>query len=341
MQTTLYRAVAVGRIAGLCLLAGGLGGCYTTGTGAGSGAKTTTTTTTAQTPAKFTALYGPVTAKAVTASGYTDGLFANTTRMNVDNTAGGSNVDINVTPSPTNGAQRQASVGIAGFRPITTDNANFESNGSSVRGSIVNGQTNWVVLSTSPGSRLDSSLGASSLEHSYAGVASNTGGVRSGLSSDISFNVAGIFGGRSTSDMPTSGKADYTGGFEGLENSSVDAALKTSNISGKANLSADFAAKTVRGRIDDVKNHSAGPIAQSAGYSIGYNGTITGSNFAGASWLTQANSDAPLSGYSQNGNLQGGFFGPGAAEAAGALSALGVDGNRKLLVTGAFGAKKK
>lgn len=345
---TLTSVAAFGRITGVCLLAGGLGGCYSMGAGGSSGggaakvaAAATTTTTTTPTPAKFTALYGPVSAKAVTASGYTDSLYTNTTRMSVDNMADGSNAGINVTPSPTNGAQRQASVGIFGFRPIATDNANLESNGSAVRGSIVNGQTDWVVFSNTPGSRLDASLGASSLEHSYVGVASSRSGVRSGASSDVSFNVAGIFGGRSTSDMPTSGKADYTGGFEGLENASLDSNLRTSNISGKANLTADFAAKTVRGRIDDVKNHSAGPIAQSAGYGIGYNGTITGSNFAGTSWLTQANSDAPLNGFSQSGNLQGGFFGPGAAEAAGGLSALGVDGNRKLLVTGAFGAKKK
>jgi hypothetical protein len=224
---------------------------------------------------------------------------------------------------------------------MTTDNANLESNGSAVRGSIVNGQNNWVALSNSPGSRLDGSLGAPSLEHSYGGVASSTGGVRSGSSSDTSFNIAGIFGGRATSDMPTSGRADYAGGFEGLEHSSVDAKLQISNVSGKANLSADFAAKTVRGRIDDVKNHSSGPIAQSAGYSIGYNGSISGPNFAGASWLTQVNSDAPLNGYSQNGSLQGGFFGPGAAEATGALSTLAADGNKRLLVTGAFGSKKK
>lgn len=341
MQMTLIPAAALGRIAGVCLLAGSLGGCYSMGggsSGAGAAKPAAATTTTTPTPAKFAALYGPVTAKAVTASGYTDSLFTKTTPMNISTEA--SNVNIDVTPAPEGGTQRRASIGIFGFRPFTTDNANIESNGSAVRGSIVNGQS-WVVLSNSPGSRLDGSLGVSSLEHSFAGVASYTGGVRAGSGSDVAFDAAGIFGGRSTSDMPTSGKADYAGGFEGLEHSSSDATLQISNVSGKANLAADFAAKTVRGRIDDVKNHSSGPLAQSAGYSVGYNGTITGSNFAGTSWLTQVNSDAPLSGYSQSGNLQGGFFGPGAAEAAGALSALGVNGNRKLLVTGAFGAKKK
>jgi hypothetical protein len=111
MQLAITSATALGRVAAVCLLAGGLGGCYTTGTGgggSGGGATktTTTTTTTTPTPAKFAALYGPVTAKAVTASGYTDSLFSKTTRMNVDSVAGGSNVDINVTPSPENGTQR-------------------------------------------------------------------------------------------------------------------------------------------------------------------------------------------------------------------------------------------
>ena len=344
MQTTLSSAANVGRVAGVCLLAASLGGCYTTGAGgggSGGGASkaTTTTTTTTPTPAKFTALYGPVTAKAVSSSGYTDSLFTKTTPMSISSEA--SNVNIDVTPAPEGGTQRRASIGILGFRPLTTDNANIESNGSSVRGSIIHDQTSWVVLSNSPGSRLDGSLGVSSLEHSFAGAASSTGGVRAGSGSDVAFDAAGIFGGRSTSDMPTSGKADYAGGFEGLEHSSADATLQISNVSGKANLAADFAAKTVRGRIDDVKNHNSGPLAQSAGYSVAFDGKMTGSNFAGTSWLTQANSDAPMSGFSQSGNLQGGFFGPGAAEAAGGLSALGVNGNKKLLVTGAFGAKKK
>ena len=143
--------------------------------------------------------------------------------------------------------------------------------------------------------------------------------------------------------MPTSGKADYAGSFEGLEQvAPTSSPVQTSNISGKANLAADFGAKTVRGRIDDENNHSAGPLKQSTGYSIGFDGKITDSSFAGASWLTQKNSDAPLASTTQNsGSLQGGFFGPGAAEASGALGVTAEDANRKTLITGAFGAKKK
>jgi hypothetical protein len=108
---TLTLAAAFGRITGVCLLAGGLGGCYSMGAGGSSGggaakvaATATTTTSTPPAPAKFTALYGPASAKAVSASGYTDSLFSNTTRMNVDAHLGGSNVEISVTPSPENGA---------------------------------------------------------------------------------------------------------------------------------------------------------------------------------------------------------------------------------------------
>ena len=54
-----------------------------------------------------------------------------------------------------------------------------------------------------------------------------------------------------------------------------------------------------------------------------------------------ANSDAPLSGYTHSGNLQGGFFGPGATETAGGLTANAADANKKMQVTGAFGGKKK
>lgn len=340
---TLNSAAAFGRIAGVCLLTSALGGCYTMGGGGQTtgAAKPTSTTTTPPTPAKFTPVLGQFMAKAVVGSGSTDTL-SYATDMRVDSTPGGQNVEANVTTSPDNSALRRASFIIGSIGQIASDNATIESNGSAVRGQAVNSQNDWVVLSNAPGSRLDASLGATSLEHSYAGTAWKSSPARGPTGRDITFGAAGIFGGRSTSDMPTSGKADYAGGFEGVENSSFGATVQTSSLSGKANLTADFAARTVRGRIDDVKNHNAGPIPQSTAYSIGYTGTITGSAFSGTSWLTQANSDAPLAYAVQNGTLQGGFFGPGAAETAGGLSAAAtLDSNRKMLVTGAFGAKKK
>lgn len=340
MKVALGVVAGASRIASVCLLAGGLGGCYSMG-GAGSGGSTTKPPVTpAPTPAKFSAVFGQFAGKVVVGSGSTSTLSRDTTM--VVGSSALNTFEVNTYTSPENPSVRKATVVAAGAGYFNADNVTFESNGSAVRGTAVGSQHAWAVLSTSPGNRLDASLGTTSLEHSYAGTGWKNESSRSSIPGDNNFSSMGIYGGSSTSDMPSSGKADYAGGFEGLENSATGATLRTSNISGKANLSADFAAKTVRGRIDNVNNHSVGPMQQAAGYSIGYNGTITGSNFSGTSWLTQANSDAPLSGYNQNsGTLQGGFFGPGAVETAGAMSVSAADSSKKLLVTGAFGAKKK
>ena len=341
MQGAWSVVVGAGRIAGVCVLAASLGGCYTMnggGSSGGGGAKPTTPTT-PTTPAAFTSFIGIFTGKAL-GSGGTTNQFTNVTKFDDPSGRQASNLSVDVRTSQTPGMKQVFVSGAAPFT-IQSSEATVESNGSSYRGAVVNSSNSYAVFSNTPGTRLDASLGSPSLQYAYAGVG-HIGAMRAGTTGDTAFATSGLFGGAATGDMPTSGKADYTGGFEGIENSALNGQpMKVSNISGKANLSADFAAKTVRGRIDDVSNHSLGPIKQAAGFSIGFNGSMTGSTFSGSSWLTQANSDAPLSGYSSTGVMQGGFFGPGAAETAGALTVNSSDASRKLQVTGAFGAKKK
>jgi hypothetical protein len=343
MQFAGYSSAGAARIASVCVLTVSLGGCYTMNGGGSSGGgltkPTTLTTPTTPTSGPFTSFIGNFTGKAV-GSGGTTNQFTNVT--NFDDPSGQQasqlNVDVRAGQTP---ATKQ--VFLSGAAPFTIQSgeATVESNGSSYRGAVVNGSSAYAVFSNTPGSRLDASLGSPSLQYAYAGVA-HIGAMRAGTTGGRAFSTSGLFGGAATSDMPTSGKADYAGGFEGMENSALnDQPMKVSNISGKANLSADFAARTVRGRIDDVSNHSVGPIKQAAGYRIEFNGAITGSSFSGSSWLTRANSDAPLSGYAHSGNLQGGFFGPGATETAGGLTVNAADANKKMQVAGAFGAKKK
>jgi hypothetical protein len=341
MQGAWSVVAGAGRIAGVCVLAASLGGCYTMnggGSSGGGGAKPTTPTT-PTTPAAFTSFIGIFTGKAL-GSGGTTNQFTNVTKFDDPSGRQASNLSVDVRTSQTPGMKQVFVSGAAPFT-IQSSEATVESNGSSYRGAVVNSSNSYAVFSNTPGTRLDASLGSPSLQYAYAGVG-HIGAMRAGTTGDTAFATSGLFGGAATGDMPTSGKADYAGGFEGIENSALNGQpMKVSNISGKANLSADFAAKTVRGRIDDVSNHSLGPIKQAAGFSIGFNGSMTGSTFSGSSWLTQANSDAPLSGYSSTGVMQGGFFGPGAAETAGALTVNSSDASRKLQVTGAFGAKKK
>ena len=70
MQIAWSSATKTGRIAGVCVLACGLGGCYTLGSGGGGGGATTTTTTT--TPAKFSMFAGTVHAKGVNTQAIVD-----------------------------------------------------------------------------------------------------------------------------------------------------------------------------------------------------------------------------------------------------------------------------
>jgi hypothetical protein len=58
-----------------------------------------------------------------------------------------------------------------------------------VRGQAVNSQNDWVVLSNAPGSRLDASLGATSLEHSYAGTAWKSSPPGGPFGRDITFRA--------------------------------------------------------------------------------------------------------------------------------------------------------
>lgn len=322
----------------VCLLAGGLGGCYSMGGGGSSPAPATPAAPAA--PAKFTPTTGTINSNGVLTRVFAN-RFTYATTMTVETTTPPTRIQTQVQMLNDNsGGQRvDTSVGSVGW---FGGDGKMESNGAAVRGSVVSSADTWAIYTNTPGSRLDTSLGAPSLESSYAGLGS-IGNRAAGRTGDFFSYAFAFFGGKSTTDMPTSGKADYTGGFEGFEQTAMASSpVVTANISGKANLSADFAAKTVRGRIDDVNNHSVGPIKQPAAYSIGFNGAITDSTFAGSSWLTQRNSDAPVNGFTQNaGNLQGGFFGAGAAEAAGAIGVAAEDIHRKTLVTGAFGAAKK
>lgn len=336
MLSAARYSMEAARLVVVCAVAGSLGGCYSLG-----GDTKTTTTPPAPTPAKFTAASGTINSKGVVTQVITN-VYTNATTMTVENQTAPITIQTQVqTQNDGSGLQRvDTSVGSYGWFGV--NDAKVETNGAAVRGITVNSADTFALFTNTPGSRLDTSLGAPSLENAYIGVGS-IGRRARGSTGDFYSNAFAFFGGKSTTDMPTTGKADYAGTFEGLEQSAATGApVQTSNISGKANLSADFAAKTVRGRIDDVNNHSLGPVKIASPYSIAIDGKITDSSFAGSSWLTQKNSDVPLNGFTQNsGTVQGGFFGGAAAETAGALGVSAADANKKMLITGAFGAKKK
>jgi hypothetical protein len=343
MQMTRNSAARLGRLAGLCVLAGGLGGCYSMaggGGGSGGAAAKAAATPAAVTPAKFSTFVGTMNAKGVNTQSIVNAFDPTVRTYTVETKDKPDDVVAYVkTPDPDTKLQDVDVKARAGF---FSNKASFESNGAAFRGHATSDDKTWAVVSNSPGSRLDSSLGSMSLESSFAGVAAF--GPRMAGRTGTSYSYAsGFFGGQTAGNMPTSGRAEYIGAFEGIEESTVNGSESVRrNISGKANLTADFAARSVSGRIDDINNHNLGPIKVPAGYSLAFDGRITNTEFSGAAWMTNRNSNAPLDFTPQNsGVVQGGFFGPGAAETAGALGVATGDSVRKSLITGAFGAKKK
>jgi hypothetical protein len=160
--------------------------------------------------------------------------------------------------------------------------------------------------------------------------------------------MSSFFGGQKTvtSDMPGSGTATYTGAYNGRAFSGqTGSTYGMGNTDGSVSMTADFAAGNVRGRVDNyraVTYDGNGNVASSSpmNASISFSGTVSGNTFSGTAAPTQIGTDTPISGSTTSGNLQGGFFGPQAAEAAGALSTKYVNGAAFIASQGAFVAKK-
>ncbi len=224
----------------------------------------------------------------------------------------------------------------------------IESNGGELyRGSATGAGGDYIYYTNTPTKALNDSLGASALSYSYIGL----GGLATraaGSSGTMESHAMALFGGTQTaaSDMPVSGKADYKGAFEGVEQDWRGGAAKvvTSRLAGAVNMTADFAAASVNGRVDYINRYTPtarGFDKRATDYSIGFKGQIIGNGFDGKSSLTQWGSDKAIESTTQTGILQGGFFGPKAAEATGALAVSSAHDATRTLVTGAFGAKKQ
>lgn len=222
------------------------------------------------------------------------------------------------------------------------------SGGTLFRGGGSNQSHEYVYYTSAPSRALENSLGVTTLAYSYIGMGAigEPTFKTSGYMYDTS--IFSLFGGQKTTDMPTSGAASYQGAFEGVEQGTIAGATSVSNarISGAANMNADFKAGTVSGRIDDVNRYtySTGaysPVKSTADYSLGFSGAITGNAFGGGASLNQKNSSTLMTNTTQTGAMQGGFFGPKAAEAAGAVAVTSNHDGNWTLMSGSFGAKKQ
>lgn len=222
-----------------------------------------------------------------------------------------------------------------GEGPAIKVSGRFTSDGELLEGS---GQSEGARLRVSRS--LSASLGVTSLAHAYVGLAVAERAQPSGLMGSAG-DVVAFFGGRRTQDMPASGVADYAGAFEGVDVKMIpgQSFRGATEIEGDANLRVDFGKQAFSGRIDNVRTR--GQPTKKADFGVAMRGSLQGSAFAGAAVLTRPGTTAPLFNVAQTGTTQGAFFGPGAAEAAGVLSAFARAGDASRLVAGVFGAKQR
>jgi hypothetical protein len=316
-----------------------LAGCFTGPTAKAPSASATSATTT---PKAFSLFTGAFTSTAV---------MGKTTTNDAAKTAAFVVLSDPVTVSTGVGAmevtkKQRIDVTTSNVGGIVNAAGTMTSNGASFVGDGVVYAANGVTATDSvrftnrPGNDLDRSLGAPSLVYSYVGQ----GEMRpraEGSTGDMARYVFAMFGGAKTTDMPTTGMADYAGTFEGREQRATtgSSAVTARDLSGQASLTADFAARRVAGQISSL-NSQSGTERAAANYTLDFRGSINGSTFTGATSIVESPSKPTW--YVTSGALSGGFFGPKAAEAAGALAVSANDGGaNKILVTGAFGAKKQ
>lgn len=195
----------------------------------------------------------------------------------------------------------------------------IESNGGDLyRGSATGSGGDYVTYTNTPTKALNDSLGATALSYSYVGL----GGLAAraaGSTGAMESHALAMFGGdrTKTTDMPTTGSAVYKGAFAGVEQ--------------------DW-------RVGEIMRSTPGANGfeqKATDYSIGFNGRIDGASFAGTAGLTQWGTNNPIDHTLQTGAVQGGFFGPKASDAAGAIAVSSAHDATRTLVTGSLGTKKQ
>lgn len=342
------------RIAAALTLASGLGGCLA---GAAEDAPTAATpVVTTPKAAPFTPVYG---------SFQSEGVVTRVTTLSTK-TATGTSVtasDIALLDRlrgfTTSATRNTTTTGRADQQDVVVASSGLGASGTQVgriegdnaglyRGSASNAAGDSIYFTTTPATNMEASLGVTSLAYSYIGLGSfGTTGATATTSSYDGY-LFGLFGGQKTPLMPTTGSATYKGAFEGTEVAVTTgaAAAQKADVYGAMQANVNFGSGKVTGRIDDIQAYRASatsttPSKASAAYSLTFTGDVFGSGFVGKAVMTHAGTDTPYAGVTQNGAVQGGFFGPQAAETAGALAVTTAAGNTKTVVTGAFGAKKQ
>lgn len=134
----------------------------------------------------------------------------------------------------------------------------------------------------------------------------------------------------SAASMPTT-SAVYNGKFTGV---SINQFGASNELSGTSTMNANFGSGTVNGTVSNLTSSSV-----SVGYGLSMAGTISGNTYSGTAGFT--NPAGTPSGAATASALNGGFYGAGAAETAGALTVQGTSGaGGPVAITGAFGGRR-
>ncbi|MBZ0331923.1 transferrin-binding protein-like solute binding protein [Halomonas sp. ANAO-440] len=137
-------------------------------------------------------------------------------------------------------------------------------------------------------------------------------------------------------DMPT-GAASYSGGIQGF---GIDSSGEFYDVIGSVSIDADFTSNALIGEFTNVGSGDGfeEAFANRGNWNdVSFSADINGNQFSGTTAVTSAGSADNAMGLEASGAVQGNFFGPQAAEAAGIWS-LQDGGN---MVQGSFGTVKQ
>jgi hypothetical protein len=332
------KVAAAGLFAVTAAGGGGGGGGSPASVAVAPAATTTTTATTTTAVPKALLMYIPVSGTGIPGTAVMPTAASDLTLTRSSTPTAGDRVTATATGNLASG---QSSASTASFSDICA--------GAGGGCSLNSGQTftaDGAINATASALSVSKSYGAGNLAYATYGFVQLPGGT-SGTS------YGGYHNGTPSevSSLPTNVTATYTGLYAGsvitLGANGAPTSIAAQN--GTANLSANFSNSTVTGTVTNLTTTSAAistspgaTTTAAAGYGLGMNGTISGTSYTGtAGYNNGANSTA--AGTVVASGLTGGFYGPGAAETAGALMIKGTDPSGKSspsITVGAFGAKK-
>lgn len=152
---------------------------------------------------------------------------------------------------------------------------------------------------------------------------------------DVGFFAGGYA--TQTNDMPDMGTATFSGAANGF---SVTAAGVPSDVIGNASMEVDFGAGTLTGAMTGMTSGAdiAGALNSTTPWNdVAFSGSINGNAFSADADVTSAPDNAAALDADAEGRLNGRFYGPQAAEAAGTWSLEDASGGTAF---GAFGVER-